>query len=231
MWNHLPWNHVTGSRDKSVSSILSGLIWGLWSRLPCSCCEIWTRSHVVQVLQLISFLFSVDGLSGRTQFSLQQLWNETPNLFPFEFLRPYFHIALLPLEGNVASAPFCLLSEPESFRVLVRRVAWGPFPLPKAAYLCSYHTIASSSVFGQRRKCGDPDGKWLWYRVQAREELILLPFVRVWKRDVDLRWDRYFVFLICRCSWVRAVKDLGNLVEFVWTSCLLLTKPGANLSL
>lgn len=214
-----------------MSFILSGLVWGLWSHLPCSCYEMWTQSHVVQLLQLISFLSSVDGLSGCRQLSIQQLWRETPSLFPYEFLIVYFHVALLPQGGNVASAPFCLFSEPESFRVLVWRVAWGPSPFPKAAYLCSYHTIASSSVFGERCKCGDPDGKWLWCRVRAREELILLAFVSVWKRNVDLQWDRYFVFLICKCSWVRALKDLSHLVEFVWTSCLLPTKRGANLSL
>lgn len=65
-WNRFPWNHVTGSKDKCVSFILSGLVWGLWSLLPRSCCVMWTRSHVVQRLQLISFLFSVDGLSGHT---------------------------------------------------------------------------------------------------------------------------------------------------------------------
>lgn len=65
-WSQLPWNHQTGSRDKFVSFILSGLIWGLWSLLPRSCYVMWTQLHIVQWLQLISFLFGVDGLSGRT---------------------------------------------------------------------------------------------------------------------------------------------------------------------
>lgn len=128
-WNQLPWTHLTGSRDKFVSFILSGLIWGLWSLLPCSCYVMWIQLHTVQWLQLISFLFGVDGLSGRTKLFLHQLWRITPSLLPFEFFRPYFHIALLPQGGNVASAPFCLLSEPKSFRVLVWRVAWGPSTL------------------------------------------------------------------------------------------------------
>lgn len=42
-------------------------------------------------------------------------------------------------------------------------------------------------MFGERCKHGDPGGKLLWYRMQAREELILLAFCKGLK-GIDVDW-------------------------------------------